>query len=285
MHKLKKAFTLIELLVVIAIIAILAAILFPVFAQAKQAAKKTQSLSNVKQQALGIQMYAGDSDDVLPFSEYGGNGFGDQVQWYATVYPYIKSGKTETSASGTTQAWGNDGLWKDPAFPDQVQGQQYGVNYDLCPSNYGGGTLPSVGATAVDAPADKVLIMNKNRNGAYWGYPFFSTYQWFWTLGLGGSGGASDNNPGGSEIASGQLPRDGGWYLNKDGSGNGGSCPTTADCERGQMPAYRYNGIALAAYLDGHAAGARRNQLKWFKNIAFKGAGQAYPWNNSWYPY
>lgn len=62
----RKAFTLIELLVVIAIIAILAAILFPVFAQAKQAAKKTASLSNVKQQGLAIVMYGGDSDDVFP---------------------------------------------------------------------------------------------------------------------------------------------------------------------------------------------------------------------------
>ena len=52
----KKAFTLIELLVVIAIIAILAAILFPVFAQAKAAAKKTSSLSNVKELALGSIM-------------------------------------------------------------------------------------------------------------------------------------------------------------------------------------------------------------------------------------
>jgi prepilin-type N-terminal cleavage/methylation domain-containing protein/prepilin-type processing-associated H-X9-DG protein len=59
----RKAFTLIELLVVIAIIAILAAILFPVFAQAKAAAKKTATLSNVKQSSLGQIMYAGDNDD------------------------------------------------------------------------------------------------------------------------------------------------------------------------------------------------------------------------------
>lgn len=62
----KRAFTLIELLVVIAIIAILAAILFPVFAQAKVAAKKTSDLSNVKQTALATTMYEGDSDDLYP---------------------------------------------------------------------------------------------------------------------------------------------------------------------------------------------------------------------------
>ncbi|RYD72127.1 MAG: prepilin-type N-terminal cleavage/methylation domain-containing protein, partial [Verrucomicrobiaceae bacterium] len=56
----RNAFTLIELLVVIAIIAILAAILFPVFAQAKAAAKKTADLSNQKQIATANLMYSGD---------------------------------------------------------------------------------------------------------------------------------------------------------------------------------------------------------------------------------
>lgn len=66
----KAGFTLIELLVVIAIIAILAAILFPVFAQAKEAAKRTASLSNQKQIALGTLIYAGDYDDTFPMSAY-----------------------------------------------------------------------------------------------------------------------------------------------------------------------------------------------------------------------
>lgn len=62
----KQAFTLIELLVVIAIIAILAAILFPVFAQAKLAAKKTQGLSNLKNLGTAANIYLADYDDVLP---------------------------------------------------------------------------------------------------------------------------------------------------------------------------------------------------------------------------
>jgi prepilin-type N-terminal cleavage/methylation domain-containing protein len=62
----RKGFTLIELLVVIAIIAILAAILFPVFAQAREAARKSTCTSNLKQVALGALMYAQDYDERLP---------------------------------------------------------------------------------------------------------------------------------------------------------------------------------------------------------------------------
>ena len=83
----KKAFTLIELLVVIAIIAILAAILFPVFAQAKLAAKKTADLSNLKQIGTATMIYVNDADDVLPVMN------GDQETYVvaARLMPYTKS--------------------------------------------------------------------------------------------------------------------------------------------------------------------------------------------------
>lgn len=68
-HKSRSGFTLIELLVVIAIIAILAAILFPVFAQAKAAAKKTAALAQLKQTGTASIMYATDFDDSLPFAQ------------------------------------------------------------------------------------------------------------------------------------------------------------------------------------------------------------------------
>ena len=92
----KKAFTLIELLVVIAIIAILAAILFPVFAQAKLAAKKTVALSNAKQIATANLIYMGDSDDNLIKEFYGFPA--DCASWGSVYYnwryalnPYTKS--------------------------------------------------------------------------------------------------------------------------------------------------------------------------------------------------
>jgi len=87
-----KAFTLIELLVVIAIIAILAAILFPVFAQAKNAAKGSQSTSNIKQLALAAMMYSNDYDDQF-VAQYVSipNNYGWQLSWIMISLPYMKS--------------------------------------------------------------------------------------------------------------------------------------------------------------------------------------------------
>ncbi|RYD61408.1 MAG: prepilin-type N-terminal cleavage/methylation domain-containing protein, partial [Verrucomicrobiaceae bacterium] len=85
----RKAFTLIELLVVIAIIAILAAILFPVFAQAKRAAKDASALSNVKQIATSMYLYSGDSDDVTVQYELGINNA--WPAWPILIHPYTKS--------------------------------------------------------------------------------------------------------------------------------------------------------------------------------------------------
>ena len=84
----RRGFTLIELLVVIAIIAILAAILFPVFAQARLAAKQTQCLSNTKQLNLSIQMYAGDFDDALPFCW---GWYSEWMPFTVMIHPYIRN--------------------------------------------------------------------------------------------------------------------------------------------------------------------------------------------------
>ncbi|HEY3329177.1 MAG TPA: DUF1559 domain-containing protein [Capsulimonadaceae bacterium] len=83
-----KGFTLIELLVVIAIIAILAAILFPVFATAREKARQTACLSNLKQIGLGYTQYEQDYDETVPC---GDNGYGAGTGWARMIYPYVKS--------------------------------------------------------------------------------------------------------------------------------------------------------------------------------------------------
>lgn len=97
----KKAFTLIELLVVIAIIAILAAILFPVFAQAKLAAKRTASLSNIKQVGTAVQIYLADYDDILPRQDECRNELMNSKLVGAVPYPPNGIGAGCTSSAGT----------------------------------------------------------------------------------------------------------------------------------------------------------------------------------------
>ncbi len=94
----KKAFTLIELLVVIAIIAILAAILFPVFAQAKAAAKRTQTLSNVKNVGTSVHIYMADYDDILPRNDDCIPGSLNRSLEAATPFPASKTGPGCTSS-------------------------------------------------------------------------------------------------------------------------------------------------------------------------------------------
>lgn len=113
----RKAFTLIELLVVIAIIAILAAILFPVFAQAKVAAKKTSSLSNIKQLMTSVFIYSTDNDDYIPHSnEY------EPYIFMARLKPYTKNNDIykipgSSSPQGTLQRKQHDSGFGDFMLP------------------------------------------------------------------------------------------------------------------------------------------------------------------------
>ena len=95
-----RGFTLIELLVVIAIIAILAAILFPVFARAREKARQTSCLSNVKQISLAMMMYAEDYDEqfVACSATY---------RWYTPIYPYVKNAQVFQCPSLSNETTGN----------------------------------------------------------------------------------------------------------------------------------------------------------------------------------
>jgi len=193
-----RGFTLIELLVVIAIIAILAAILFPVFARAKEAAKKTADLSNVKQLSLAVIMYMGDVDDVNPMlrnspsdwacTRYHGGILPCQHtnSFHYVLNPYTKNKDISKSPQDSlTRSQINcigpnnpevDGggivsygpSYNNPAFPLV----SYGVSgYDsaLYPSgNPSASFVPSLNGSAVSEPADTITLI-----------PLFCTWSYY----------------------------------------------------------------------------------------------------------
>lgn len=176
------AFTLIELLVVIAIIAILAAILFPVFAQAKSAAKKIACLTNFNQVTKGMMIYLGDNDDSMPHSNTGsiggpGWGFGrpDYV-WGEVVYPYVKSFYVYrcTEDPNATDAGLSKNPYEQPVPPNHPQISYYwlsrsnlGLNYDflspwvVVPTPAGSyvGSMPTLGGE-IESPAKTIMLVD-----------------------------------------------------------------------------------------------------------------------------
>ncbi|HEX8834260.1 MAG TPA: DUF1559 domain-containing protein, partial [Abditibacteriaceae bacterium] len=115
-----RGFTLIELLVVIAVIAILASILFPVFARARENARRSSCASNLKQIGLGLLQYAGDFDDKMPYSFFGTSAATTPTnyKWMDALYPYVKSEQLFVCPSDTTGKYQYSGNVTTPASTD-----------------------------------------------------------------------------------------------------------------------------------------------------------------------
>jgi len=148
----RKGFTLIELLVVIAIIAILAAILFPVFARAREKARQTSCLSNVKQIMLGVMMYAQDYDETLPVASHWVS-YDNHVPsttytyWFEALEPYVKNWQVFVCPSQKS-----DPLAADPG---------YGWNYQEFGYRSSSGSLTNHYSTTlgeIDKPAETIMM-------------------------------------------------------------------------------------------------------------------------------
>jgi len=165
----KDGFTLIELLVVIAIISILAAILFPVFARARENARKAACMSNLKQIGLGMMMYIQDFDETFPVA-YQSWVPTDRMYWYQILDPYIKNqqvfvcptaGQIIKSDGTTVQYSGGygynvSGTWREGGSGPKYKGNGFGYR------NQGTWYTPSgtgpVKLSAVDEPANTIQI-------------------------------------------------------------------------------------------------------------------------------
>jgi|LSQX01.2.fsa_nt_gb prepilin-type N-terminal cleavage/methylation domain-containing protein/prepilin-type processing-associated H-X9-DG protein len=157
----RRGFTLIELLVVIAIIAILAAILFPVFARAREKARQTNCLSNMKQISLGVLMYVQDYEEKFPPNYYRSAGL---YWWDDMVQPYVNNRQLFVCPSGTPTPYASErpaGL-QDPLL------FSYSANAMGTDANgYGAGGVMRTGSASaalaqVEMPSECIMIAEAN---------------------------------------------------------------------------------------------------------------------------
>jgi prepilin-type N-terminal cleavage/methylation domain-containing protein/prepilin-type processing-associated H-X9-DG protein len=157
----KHAFTLIELLVVIAIIAILASILFPVFARARENARRASCMSNLKQIGLGAMMYVQDYDEKYPILSYldseqvvPPNGVGTVNNcWIFRLQPYLKSSQLFNCPSAT-RAWTGDKY--------AATTTSYGANQLLLTPG-----TPPLAMAAVDKPSQTIMFADSDGVNPY----------------------------------------------------------------------------------------------------------------------
>jgi len=178
----KTGFTLIELLVVIAIIAILAAILFPVFAKARENARKTQCASNIRQLATAVHMYAGDYDETGPIGAYADptvqvpSGYSvwdpTQIDWRFEVHPYIKNGQLFTCPSYEKP---DEPLWH--YVRDEIEARihrsyamSYTMSHDECPGRRLAGN---------PRPGNTILLTESREWNADWSMTQIGGRAWF----------------------------------------------------------------------------------------------------------
>jgi len=176
-------FTLIELLVVIAIIAILAAILFPVFARAREKARQSSCLSNVKQIGLGLMMYVQDYDEKFPTLYYYTTGTPSRIDYVQAIHPYINNMQIWNCPSAAVET--------PTTNYSSLQSRSYGYNKnfsgypklasikrpaetvalaDCCVDSWGPGRLysPSDGYNEMIATQDFSGAVSSNTNNSYW---------------------------------------------------------------------------------------------------------------------
>ena len=155
----KRGFTLIELLVVIAIIAILAAILFPAFAKAREAARKSSCSSNLKQIGVGIQQYAQNYDEILPV----GQAVGDRGNWAQSTAIFVTNYDLFRCPSNTANTQ-NHGF--AAAAPFKNTARSYVANPRILPGNDAGGgmtdTLRGINQSIIKRPGSLIMVGEGN---------------------------------------------------------------------------------------------------------------------------
>ena len=167
----KGAFTLIELLVVIAIIALLAAILFPVFARARENARKSSCANNLKQIGVGLAQYTQDYDERYMASgdsgwhgEDPGDGTVQNASWRQKLFPYTKSTQIFRCPSNTKNSQAND--IAGPGGP--AINKSYLINANIYRNNWvGQGLLIS----AIQATSTRIAVVDGQGDGfggVYW---------------------------------------------------------------------------------------------------------------------